>query len=87
LNHVDPYHLDIRFVGFLTVIFLPRFIYLFAEVDLLVLFKDWKIRKFPSTATDRLIFLRELKDLLKSSATIGDLPKRQSCRGYPLVKF
>jgi hypothetical protein len=33
-DHVDPYHLGIRFVGFLTAIFLPRFIYIFAVVDL-----------------------------------------------------
>jgi hypothetical protein len=26
LDHVDPYHLGIRFVGFLTAIFLPQFI-------------------------------------------------------------
>jgi hypothetical protein len=47
-DHVDPYHLGIRFVGFLTANLLLRFIYWFAEFsDQLGLFSS-------SVAEDRI---------------------------------
>jgi hypothetical protein len=50
------------------------------------LFEDWKIGEFSSSAIDLLFFFQELQDLLRSSATGGNLPTRQSCCGCPLVR-
>jgi hypothetical protein len=51
LDHVDPYHLGIRFVGFLTAIFLLR------------LMRSSKIedRRVPSGEIDLLVFLRRTR--------------------------
>jgi hypothetical protein len=74
LDHVDPYHLGIRFVGFLTAIFLRRFI-----------FRGRSAR--PCSKTDNRICCQRLfaktpvcsSDCAENFAADSDLPT-QRCR-------